>query len=81
MKICSDLRMMLSERIHANNIRQILNYVRSNNCLREFAEFIFDSDADVRVPCIVGLQSSDGRRDKFIAGNPDCRVDRCRDGL
>ena len=47
MGICSDLRMMLSERIHANNIRQILNYVRANNCLREFAEFIFDSDADV----------------------------------
>lgn len=47
MEICSDLRMMLSERIHANNIRQILNYVRANNCLREFAEFIFDSDADV----------------------------------
>ncbi len=39
--------MMLSERIHANNIRQILNYVRANKCLREFTEFIFDSDADV----------------------------------
>lgn len=47
MEICSDLRMMLSERIHANNIRQILNYVRANNCLRKFAEFIFDSDANV----------------------------------
>lgn len=47
MGINSDLRNMLSGRIDANDIRQILNYVRANECLREFAEFIFDSDADV----------------------------------
>lgn len=32
--------MMMSERIHVNNIRQILNYVRANECLCEFTGFI-----------------------------------------